>query len=81
MDSIKTAAGAESPEFEAWTTEQTAKFFNVAPRTLQTWRKNGTLQPDCLPAAVPGVRRLRWPADALRRFAAGRRPTQGGDHA
>ena len=72
MSSTETVAGAENPEFEAWTTEQSAAFLNIAVRTLQSWRASGTLPESCRPIAVPGVRRLRWPAAELRRFAAGK---------
>lgn len=81
MTSTETATGAENPEFEAWTTEQSAAFLNIAVRTLQTWRTSGTLPESCYPRTVPGVRRLRWPAAALRQFAQGRHPTQEDDHA
>lgn len=82
MNSTKTAAGAENPDsHETLTTEAAAELLGVAIRTTLEWRKNGVLPPDCLPQCLPRTRRLRWPASALREFAAGRRPTQGGDHA
>lgn len=80
MNQPQAAAGAESPEFEVWTTERTAKFLNIAVRTLQGWRAAGTLPPDCRPVVVPGVRRLRWPAAAIRRFAAGKTQPEGSRH-
>jgi predicted site-specific integrase-resolvase len=81
MSKLQAATGADTIPDETMQTEQAAAACGVAIRTLLVWRKNGTLPQDCRPIAVPGVRRLRWPAAELRRFAAGRRQTQGGDHA
>lgn len=79
MDSIETAAGAENPG-EALTTEQVADLFGVAKRTLFDWRRLGVLPAECLPRNIPHTRRLRWPAAAIRRFAAGKTQPEGSRH-
>ena len=78
MNSTKTATGAESPD-EALTTEQVEELCGVSKRTLLKWRRTGVLPAECLPRNIPRTRRLRWPAAAIRRFAAG--ATEGVDHA
>lgn len=75
MNQIETVAGTESPD-EALTTEQVAALTGVTTRTLHEWRKSGVLPAECLPRNIPRTRRLRWPAAAIRRFAAGK--TEGG---
>jgi predicted DNA-binding transcriptional regulator AlpA len=78
MNSTETATGAESPD-EALTTEQVEELCGVSKRTLLKWRRTGVLPAECLPRNIPRTRRLRWPAAAIRRFAAG--ATEGVDHA